>query len=73
MDFFTTDSTANFLFARHERLGGEELYRKLKERGVLIRHFSREDIKDFNRITIGTRQQMEILVQRIREILEETI
>jgi histidinol-phosphate aminotransferase len=71
MGFYTTDSAANFLFARHERLDGEQLYLRLKQRGVLIRHFAREDIRDFNRITVGTREQMEILVQRIREILEE--
>ena len=39
---------------------------------MLIRHFSREDIKDYNRITVGSREQMEILIRRIGEILEET-
>jgi histidinol-phosphate aminotransferase len=72
LGFTVTDSAANFLFARHPAVGGEELYLKLKEKGVLIRHFSREDIKDYNRITVGSREQMEILLQRIREILEGT-
>lgn len=71
LGFTVADSSANFVFAKHGSLDGEALYRKLKERGVLIRHFSREDIRDYNRITVGTREQMEILVQRIREILEE--
>ena len=38
---------------------------------MLIRHFSRQDIKDFNRITVGTREQMDILLEKLREILEE--
>ena len=72
MGFTLTDSVTNFLFAKHPAIGGEALYLKLKERGVLIRHFSREDIKDYNRITVGSREQMEILIRRIGEILEET-
>ena len=72
MGFTLTDSVTNFLFAKHPAISGEALYLKLKERGVLIRHFSREDIKDYNRITVGSREQMEILIRRIGEILEET-
>ena len=69
LGFDVTPSKANFLFARHPEIGGEELYRKLKERGILIRHFSTERIKDYNRISIGTDEQMEILVQQISEIV----
>ncbi len=61
--FEVTASMANFLFARHPDIGGEELYRQLKKRGILIRHFSVERIRDYNRITIGTREQMEALVR----------
>ena len=38
---------------------------------MLIRHFDKERIKDWNRITIGTREQMDILLKNVREILEE--
>ncbi len=72
MGFFATDSLANFVFARHPAVSGRTLYEKLRERGVLVRHFSREDIGDFNRITVGTREQMDILLEKTREILEET-
>ncbi len=70
-NFTMTESAANFLFVRHDEIGGEELYRKLKEKGVLIRHFDKERIRDYNRITIGSRKQMHKLLEKIDEILEE--
>ncbi len=71
LGFFLTDSKANFLFARSDRIGGEELYRKLKERGILVRHFNKPRIEDYNRITIGTEAQMNTLLEAIKAILEE--
>ena len=71
MGFTVTDSVANFVFAKHPDISGEELYLKLKERGVLIRHFTKERIKDYNRITVGTIEQVNILLDKIEEILEE--
>ena len=50
---------------------GQEVYLALKERGVLVRHFSAPRIRDYNRITIGTREQMEIFLAKTKEILEE--
>ncbi|MBQ9828318.1 MAG: histidinol-phosphate transaminase [Lachnospiraceae bacterium] len=69
MGFFVTDSRTNFVFARSDDIGGAELYEALKERGILIRHFSIPRIRDFNRITIGSREEMEIFLENVREIL----
>lgn len=69
--FTMTDSYANFIFAKHESIGGEEIYLELKSRGVLVRHFSKAEIAEYNRITIGTKEQMQVLVNAIDDILEK--
>ena len=70
LGFEMTTSRTNFLFARHPAISGEELYRELKARGILVRHFGAERIRDYNRITVGTPEQMEKLAEAAREILE---
>ena len=73
LGFVLTDSVANFLFARHPAIPGKELYLKLKERGVLVRHFDTPALTDYNRITVGSREQMQTLLAAISSILEERL
>ena len=72
LGFFVLDSYSNFVFARTDRINGRKLYLDLKDRGILVRHFDDPKICEFNRITIGTRQQMETLIETIKELLELT-
>ena len=69
--FVSTDSKANFLFVKSNKISGEQYYLSLKSKGVLVRHFKNDKIKDFVRITVGTKEQMDILLQKTDEILSE--
>ncbi len=73
LGFEMTNSMTNFVFAKHPYLNGEKIYTELKKRGILVRHFSLEKIKDYNRITIGTKKQMTILLDTLKKILEEAL
>jgi histidinol-phosphate aminotransferase len=70
LGFFVTNSSANFLFAKHNKIGGFELYESLKKRGILVRHFPKKEICDFCRITVGSTEQMLTLIDTIKDILE---
>ena len=67
--FTVLPSSANFIFAKPDRIPGGELYRRLKEKGILVRWFDKDRIRDFCRITIGSREQMEALTERIDRLL----
>ena len=71
--FCVTDSSANFVLARSDRMDGQALYEALKRRGILVRHFSDARIRDCIRITIGTKQQMDALLRKIDEIMGGSI
>lgn len=71
LGFETLPSLANFIFTRCPKVEGGALYRGLKARGVLVRHWDKPEIGDWLRVTIGTREQMDIFLDKVREILKE--
>ena len=68
--FTVLDSRANFVFASTERINGGKLYKELKKNGILVRHFDAPRIENWLRITIGTPEQMQALMDAVDKILE---
>lgn len=71
LGFDYTDSKANFIFAKSPDIGGGELYLKLKDKGILVRHFNDERICEYVRVSIGTLDDMAKFIGAVKEILNE--
>lgn len=69
MGFHVLPSQANFVFASHAEKTASELYAQLKEEGILVRHFNQPDIDNYLRISIGTDEQMDCLLEKLEEML----
>ena len=69
LGFEVLPSRANFLFVRHPSRRGGELQHRLRQRGILVRHFPAPRIEDFLRISIGTPEECRTLVETLGEIL----
>ncbi len=70
LGFSCLQSATNFLFATHKSMPAKEIFTALRERGIFVRYFEKPRINQYLRITVGTREQMERLVQELRKILE---
>ena len=71
LGFTVLPSKANFIFVETDKMDGGELYRMLKTKGILVRHFTNPRICQFNRVTIGTKAQMQTLIDTVKEVLYE--
>ena len=69
LGFEVLPSKANFIFVKTDKMDGGELYKTLKTKGILVRHFTNPRICQFNRVTIGTREQMQTFVNTVKEVL----
>jgi histidinol-phosphate aminotransferase len=72
LGFAMPPSRANFLFVRHPRLAGAVLFKALRERGILVRHWNKGRIADHLRVSIGTDAEMDAFLAACAAILEET-
>ena len=69
LGFDTLPSLTNFVFAKHQSIEGKQLYLALKQKAIIVRHFDAPRIKDYCRITVGTKQQCDALICAIRSML----
>ena len=71
LGFSFGDSKANFLFATHESCPAAELFEALKREKIIVRYFKKPRIDNYLRITIGTDQEMDALLEFLAGYLKE--
>ena len=71
MGFDVAESSTNFLFAQHEKLGAKEIFGFLRERGIYVRYWNKPRINDRLRITVGTDEQMDKMLAALKELTAE--
>ncbi|MEE1087164.1 MAG: histidinol-phosphate transaminase [Schaedlerella sp.] len=70
LGFQFTDSQANFIFATHPEYDAKELFEALKKADIYVRYWNSERIRQYLRITVGTKEEMEILFAFLREYMK---
>ena len=70
MGFTVIDSVTNFIFTGHPKVNADVIFRELRERGILVRHFNKPRISNYLRISIGTETEMDCLLETVREIIK---
>ncbi len=73
LGFHCTDSKSNFIFASSNKMSAAKLYEELRKRNILVRYFNKEKIDNYLRITVGSEEDMQTLVDSIKEILEAQV
>ena len=71
LGFTYTDSRANFLFVTHPEFEASELFEALKREKIYVRYWNSERIRQYLRITVGTRQEMESLLEFLKKYSKE--
>ena len=71
LGFSFGDSMTNFIFASHHRVSAEVIFEQLKAKHIFVRHFSKERISNYLRISIGTDEEMKRLIEETEAIIEE--
>jgi len=71
MDFDVKESCTNFLFASPKMMSAKELFEKLKGKKIVVRYFSAPRVCDYLRITIGSDEQMDCVLDAVKECLQQ--
>lgn len=67
LGFEFEDSMSNFIFATHPEISAKQLFEDLKKEKIYVRYFSKpERISNYLRITIGTDEEMQKLVNFLK-------
>ena len=71
LGFTFPDSKTNFIFATHKTMAASEIFEQLKQRDIYVRYFAKPRIDNYLRITVGTREQMQQLMDALGDILSQ--
>lgn len=71
LGFVSGDSQSNFLFVTHPEIPAKELFEALREQNIYVRYFEKPRIDNYLRITIGTDEEMDTLLDFLREYLKK--
>lgn len=69
LGFTVIPSKSNFLFVSHKDIKAEEIFIKLRQEGILVRHFKMLRIENWLRITIGTDDDMAALIEKLKAMM----
>lgn len=70
LGFSFPDSRTNFIFACHERIPAQEIFQALKEQDIYVRHWDKPRIGNYLRITVGTDEEMDILISFLKKYIK---
>jgi histidinol-phosphate aminotransferase len=68
LGYFVYDSHSNFVLTRKPGVTQEPMYRGLKERGILVRYFSAPELSDCLRISVGSDEEIDRLLEAMNEL-----
>lgn len=71
LKFIVLESKANFLFVSHTTINAKIIFNKLRKYGILVRYFDKPRINNFLRISIGTNEEMKVLIKKLKLIIIE--
>lgn len=71
LGFSFPDSKANFIFATHPKKKARDIFLAARERDIYVRYFDKPNLDNYLRITIGTREEMEVFLTFLREYLTD--
>jgi len=72
LEFNVLPSDSNFLFIKPPVIKGADFFAALREKGVLVRHFNKDKIKDYLRVSIGTDEDMDTFLKMCEKIIRGT-
>ncbi len=69
LGFSCPPSSANFLFITHKSISAKEIFEKAREAKIIVRYFNKPRIDNYLRVTIGTREEMEVFLEFLKSII----